>query len=163
MKIEHKQILDDFKAITIKHRIIEELRKTIYAHINNPIDASIIVVYGPTGVGKTTLIMKVLKDLLDDAMKDIEEDPGYIPYALVEAIAHGSGYFNWRDFYMRCLDSLNEVLIDWKTIYSQEQHPNGSRRLGGYRRVTEAGLRFALEQCILHRRVKALFIDEAHQ
>lgn len=158
---EHKNILEKFNAITIKHPIMEELRKNLYAHINNPVDASIIVVYGPTGVGKTTLLMKILNNLLDDAMKEIEEDPGYIPYALVEAIAHGSGYFNWRDFYMRCLDSLNEVLIDRKIIYSHEQHPNGSRRLGGYRRVTEADLRFALEQCILNRRVKALFIDEA--
>lgn len=158
---EHKKILDDFKTKTIKHPIIEELRKTLYAQINNPVDASIIVVYGPTGVGKTTLIKILLESLFADAMSEMEEDPGYVPYVLVDAIAHGSGYFNWRDFYMRTLNSLDEVLIERKIIYSQDQYPNRAPIISGNKRVTEADLRFALEQCLLNRRVKALLIDEA--
>lgn len=85
--------------------------------IRKPDGASLIAVYGPTGVGKTTLRLKIEKQLMEEALPQLEKDKGKIPVVGVEAVAPESGNFNWKDYYTRALIALEEPLIEHKVVF----------------------------------------------
>jgi len=147
-----------FKDKYFPHPILENTEKMLSTIIEEPADASLIVVYGPTGVGKTTLLNNIFNKIIADTLDDMHEDPGYIPVVRVEAVAPASGIFNMKDFYIRLLDALNEPLIDRKTGYSPQDITKYTR---GRRVGTETEYRFACEKCLLYRRVSVVLIDEA--
>jgi len=79
----------------------------------------------------------------------------HIQSVLEETDKYDSGYFNWRDFYIRCLDAMNEVHIDQNIVDNREHRSNGGRLLFGKKKATEAELRFAMEQCLQYKRKKS--------
>lgn len=147
-----------FKDMYFPHPILENLIKMLYMSIQEPADSSLIVVYGPTGVGKTTLLNTIFDKIIADSLDDMYKDPGFIPVVRMEAVALASGNNQFKEFSIRGLDALNELLIDKKTSYSPEDIKKYTR---GRRLVTEAEYRFAFEKCLFYRLVLALLIDEA--
>lgn len=147
-----------FKDKYFPHPILENTEKILTTIIQEPADASLIIVYGPTGVGKTTLLNSIYNKIIADTLDDMHEDPGYVPVVRTEAVAPASGIFNMKDWYIRTLDALNEPLIDRKTGYSPQDIKNYTR---GRRVGTEIEYRFACEKCLLYRLVSVLLIDEA--
>jgi hypothetical protein len=155
-----KERLAYFKDYALAHPLLRTAYSALMRVIREPAGASIISVCGPTGVGKTTLLRRVQKDLIEGALPDLKKDPGRIAVVCIEAIAPDSGNFNWKDYYIRALKAFNEPLIDKKSCpgassISQERHVPIHRD-----RVT-TDLRRALEQALRHRRPDAFVIDEA--
>lgn len=74
-------------------------------------ESRVIFIYGPTGVGKTTLRLLIEKWLIETALPELETDPGRLPVASVEAVVQKSGLFNSKD-HIKCLFTLNEPWID---------------------------------------------------
>ncbi len=70
---------------------------------------SLILVLGPTGVGKTTLRRKVEESLTAKLMPAMEEDPGRLPVLSIEAVAPDNGNFHWRDHFHRMLAQMREI------------------------------------------------------
>ena len=151
-----------FRSFTIAHPLLREADAALKQAIQEPTGWSLIFVYGPTGVGKTTLRRRVEKHLKEAMMEALRQDPGMLPVVSLEAPAPDSHQFSWKDYYLRALVELEEPLIDRKLTHTAHtSFRGGSGRALNDPRVPGIELRLALESTLIHRRPKAFFIDEA--
>ncbi len=123
---------------------------------------SLIFVFGPTGVGKTTLRLKAERLITEQMLSELHEDRTRVPVVSVEAVAPESGNFNWRDHYKRLLHQLDEPLVDHKL----GRQADGSLaacipRFMPPSKAVGTEYRYAVEQAVRYRRPVAVMIDEA--
>jgi hypothetical protein len=146
-----------FKHITVPHHHLQSALHQLLFCLQEPADISIFFIVGSTGVGKTTLRLRAEKLLLEESMPELMNHPGQIAVAGMEVIAPEQSKFSHRDYYIRALEALNEVLADRKSSYGIEEllDPIHSSK-------SSAALRRALENVLRHRQVKTFMIDEAH-
>ncbi len=150
---------DYFKNKIIGHdRLLKVDEKLLHA-IRYPSGISLILVYGPTGVGKTTLRTRIEQKLLAMEMEAMLKDPGYLPVMSMEAIAASSSY-NWKEHFTRALVVAKEPLIEFKVDYEAHRMSQGRELLSRADR-SELVLRRSLESCFRQRRTKVFIIDEA--
>ena len=151
-----------FKSFTIAHPLLRDADAALKQAIREPAGRSLIFVYGPTGVGKTTLRRRVEKHLKESMMEALRQDPGILPAVSMEAAAPDSSQFSWKDYYRRALIALDEPLIDCKLTHQiRSSFRDGFSRALSDPRVPGLELRMALEGALIHRRPAAFFIDEA--
>jgi hypothetical protein len=147
-----------FRAYTLAHPLLVEAKDRLMAAISESEPNSLVFVFGPTGVGKTTLRIKVEQVITNELRSGLEQDRGRIPIVGVEAIAPESGRFSWSDHFRRLLLSMNEPLTERKrdpeTLYVRQCSTFGSK-------ATIAEYRYAVEQALRFRRPAAVMIDEA--
>jgi DNA polymerase III delta prime subunit len=151
-----------FRSYTIAHPRLKMVSDKLRQAIQEPAGRALILVIGPTGVGKTTLRLRIEQELKEQFLTSHEPDAGRIPVVGFEAVAPDSGNFNWKDYYRRALRALEEPLIDYKIDYATRQV---SRKPAGEFTIANRGgnneLRQAMEQALRHRRPAAVLIDEA--
>src|SRR6266478_10195950 len=68
-----------FETKVVAHQRLKEVHATLLHAIRHPAGASLILVCGPTGVGKTTLRQRIERQFLEDATTDPSLLPGHIP------------------------------------------------------------------------------------
>ena len=152
----------EFSKRLVAHPILLRVEQELINAIEVPAGASIVLVYGPSGVGKSTVVERTLEHLIAKEAEEMEKNPGYIPYARVEAAAPTSGIFNWREHYARILEAILEALIEQKRSYERIPASNGCLDMHpSSRRPSESDLRCALEKAARNRGVKAIVHDEA--
>jgi len=150
-----------FENKIIAHPKLSDLYQEILETINHPVDVSLLMIYGPTGVGKTTLRQRLQRELMAAAQAEPDRNPGHIPVVGLE-VALPENHFNWSDYYRRALQVLNEPLIGDKIEYGQRGiEYNAAGELIFVYTVSVTNLRHALEQALKHRQPKAFFVDEA--
>ncbi|MFB2835055.1 AAA family ATPase [Floridanema evergladense] len=152
-----------FDNYTMAHPRLSEAVNLLKLLVNQSGESRVIFIYGPTGVGKTTLRLLMEKWLIESTLEELKTDPGRLPVASVEAVIQKSGLFNSKDHIKRCLFALNEPLIDQKIDYGTRgiyRNENGQVIIES--KVIETDLAWALEQALKHRKPKIFFIDEAH-
>jgi hypothetical protein len=159
---EHESRLDRFRAYTVAHPRLVKAKDDLMNAVRGAEPNSLIFVFGPPGVGKTTLRLKTEQLITAELLDQLQEDRMRIPIASVEAVAPESGSFNRRDHYRRLLHQLDEPLIDYKV----NRCPDGRFAQEGARfmppsRAVGTDYRYAVEQAIRHRRPVAVMIDEA--
>ena len=150
-----KSPIDHFRSFTVAHPRLVEAKDTLMNAIHGAEPNSLIFVFGPTGVGKTTLRMKTEQLIDTELLGELHEDPARIPVVSVEAIAPESGSFNWRDHYKRLLHQLDEPLIDHKL----NREAGSVMRFMPPSRAVGTEYRFAVEQAIRYRKPVAVMID----
>jgi energy-coupling factor transporter ATP-binding protein EcfA2 len=151
-----------FRHLTVAHPLLLAAKDQLVAAINEAPAGSIVMVFGPTGVGKTTLRLKVQQLLAEQNRPLMETDPSGVPFVAVEAAAPDNGNFSWRDHYRRTLIGLSEPMLDRKikpNWVHLVQDSHGQQLLGP--RAPAGELRHALELAVLNRRPAAVLIDEA--
>lgn len=150
--------LEHFRNFTMAHPRLVEARDELADAIDGAAPGSLVFVLGPTGVGKTTLRMKVENLLMRQMAPAMAADPGRLPFVSIEVVPPDTGRFRWRDYFSRLLAAMNEPLIDFKTLRgvgcTQALSTLPSRVGGG-----ELG--YAVEQALRHRRPPVVFVDEA--
>lgn len=152
-----------FDNYTMAHPRLDEAFNLLKLLVNQSGESRVIFIYGPTGVGKTTLRLLIEKWLIESTLEELETNPGCIPVASVEAVIQKSGLFNSKDHIKRCLFALNEPLIDQKIDYGTRGiYRNDKGQVIIESKVIETDLAWALEQALKHRKPKIFFIDEAH-
>ncbi|UBF28556.1 AAA family ATPase [Kovacikia minuta CCNUW1] len=134
-----------FQSYTMPHPKLRVAAQKLKYSIHQPAGASLIFVFGPSGVGKSTLLRKIAQDLTEVALPRMEIHKGYIPVADIEAIAPEFSNFDWKDFYVRALMALKEPMIEKKIS----------------RTDSKLKLRLALESALKNRKPDAFFVDEA--
>ena len=113
--------------------------------IREPAGSALIFIFGPTGVGKSTLLRRVTQKLIEASGPKLETDKDYIPVAGIEVAAPEFINFDWKDFYVRALMALQEPLIEKKI-----SHTN-----------TKLKLRLSLEKALQYRKPDVFYVDEA--
>jgi len=139
-----------FRKYSVAHPLLKEVDTELWQAIQLPGDAKLICLYGPTGIGKTTVLERVKQRLLEQDQSLMEQDPGYMPIAGVDAMAADSGNFGWRDYYKRALEALDDPFYGRSRI-----------NFGLGVRWSGPEMRRALEKALELRRVRAFIIDEA--
>jgi len=154
-----------FAAKVVAHPHLTAAHQAVRDALRQPSGASLILVHGPTGVGKTTLRLRLEQQLLAEALPDMQHDPDRVPVLAVEAVAPESGQFNWKDYYVRALAALNEPLLEHKVTVTTPENPapEGPVPLRPFikRSASAAEFRWVLEECLRRRRVAVCLVDEA--
>ena len=151
-----------FRSYMIAHSHLKTVSDELRRAIEEPAGRALILVIGPTGVGKTTLRLRIEQELKQRFSTADEQDSGRIPVVGFEAVAPDSGSFSWKDYYRRGLRALEEPLIDYKIDYATRQvFRNQDGEFTVASKVGNNELRQAMEQALRHRRPSAVLIDEA--
>lgn len=150
------QRLAFFDAKLVAHPHLKATHQALLHALHHPSGTALIFVIGPTGVGKTTLRQRMKQHLLYAAQERMQRDPGWLPLVSVEVAAPESGTFNWKDYYLRVLQAMDEPLIADKRADGHGPPLPPPRRT-----ATTADLRRALESALRHRQPQAVLVDEA--
>jgi AAA domain len=145
--------IDYFTGHTMAHPHLNKAYQNILDAIYKAPGTSLIFVVGPTGVGKSTLLYRMEQKIIERNLADLEIDRGKIPIFGVESKSPELSQFEWKDFYIRLLEAINEPLIDKKIVY----HDKSVNRSN-----SKSQWRLAVESALKNRRPDAFYIDEAH-
>jgi hypothetical protein len=155
-----------FQAYTVAHPLLDQADKAVWNALREPAGALLIFVFGPTGIGKTTLLTHIEKRLMEQALLRMTQDQNHIPVLRLDAVAPAIGQFRWTDYYQRALMALREPLIDDKIDYHARQPIWSSTRnmFVAPRTRSRANvdeLRLAFESALKYRTPRAVLLDEA--
>ncbi|ASU37258.1 hypothetical protein hmeg3_02395 [Herbaspirillum sp. meg3] len=123
----------------------------------------VVIVAGPTGVGKTRMAAGLCTSLKEDYANESGQNPEQIPVLYGNAVAAQGACFSWKDFYTRLLTRSGEPMTDKKLAIDRQQNLFADVTLAHYKQNSTAdALRIAAENCLRLRKVRCLIIDEAH-
>ena len=149
-----------FHSVTIAHPYLKEAKDQLMNAIEDADPDSLIFVYGPTGVGKSTLRSSVANTVIKNMLPELELDRGRIPIVSFELAAPGPTHFNWTDNFQRLLYSMAEPLVECKVAPRTDPLHSKSFRVRVGRR-SAADYRYAYEQALDNRRPVAALLDDA--
>ncbi len=154
--------LEYFRAYTMAHPRLLAAREALLNAIHEVAPNSLILLMGPTGVGKTTLRAKVEQMLTTEMLPELQSDLTRLPVVSMECIAPESGAFSWRDPFRRLLLQMDETLVDYK-VNPEAPVRMGERATKFLPGVRAAGSQYhhAVERALHFRRPVAVLLDEA--
>lgn len=150
--------LQYFKNYTVSHPLLRQADTALWRAIQEPAGSSLVFVYGPTGVGKTTLRQHIEERLLRG------RDPATprLPVVGLEAVAPEAGKFSWKDFYKRGVLAVEQAFVeDKRGVYDHNFFLDRGGNLTISPRASIDDLRLGLEHSLRLRRPQALLIDDA--
>jgi energy-coupling factor transporter ATP-binding protein EcfA2 len=151
-----------FETKVVAHQHLKQVYEALLHAIRYPAGTSLIFVTGPTGVGKTTLIGRMVKQVIEDAQSDPMTTLGHIPVVAMEAPSPDSGNFSWKDYFTRALIALDEPMMASKLTHTSRGISRDEQgHLVIQASLTAPDLRRVLEKCLSHRRTRAFIVDEA--
>src|SRR5215831_11461931 len=139
-----------FKEFAVAHTMLVEAKDRLLEAITESAPNSLIIVTGPTGVGKTTLLAKIRQLLSASAFSGEAPDPAWLPVVTVEATPPESTNFSWRSYFKRLLVEMKEPLVDCKrrldsadrTAQTMPPFPNDRGVTADYHYAVEQALRY---------------------
>src|SRR5260221_8572692 len=136
----------------ISHPRLQEALETIIQAICPPGEGAsvrrpgtMVLVIGPSRVGKTTVIRLLEERLLAKTKELMASDPSFIPFASILAAGPGTNRFEWAEYYRAVLRALHDPFVDGKTA-----------------RIRARELREAMETALTQRKPLTIIADEAH-
>ena len=163
LKQPTKAKLQYFRDIIVPHRNIKQILNELLKNAIEPDDASVYLVFGVTGVGKTRLMQEFKKRLVKHFEDELLENPGSLIVGGIEVDSAEGGKFNYSDYYIQVLEALREVLIDYKISYDfdDSEQSEADVLLGTFESKNSKALRRAMHKVFINRQVKAFTLDEA--
>jgi AAA domain len=162
-KMTKEERLQAFKR-TIAHPHLATADKALREAIQEPGGASIVNVFGPARVGKSTMKNHVIRAVILELLPLLQQDRERVPLLSLMPRPPLSGYFNWKDFFQDGLVAFDEPLIDHKIAFDTEDDEGQSVESWSKRKPPEGtkdALRQSFETAAKRRRSVAIFIDEA--
>lgn len=121
---------------------------------------NILMIVGPTGVGKTTLAVSLENRILKTHAELMQNNAGFVPVVRVEARATSESEFNWKLFYCDLLEVLEGESLIPAVDYAVNPLTNKVVKPSGRSKNTVPALRKQVEKALQARGVKFLIIDE---
>lgn len=154
------EIMEHFYNVFVPHRNAKEALELLLNRIPYPAGTSIFLLFGCTGSGKTMLLGQLHKRLNEMFQQELLDDPGRIISSGME-VREEPGKFDYRDFYIRGLETLCEVLIGHKILYPSLMPDDPSRLIVNPSEKTVAAYRRAWEKALENRKLLVFSLDEA--
>jgi AAA domain len=160
--------LNHFKDYAVSHPRLLQVDKVLMQAIQEPAGFAHVLIYGPSGVGKTTMIRQIsrrLNEILPAATTDRYGGSEPVPLLLLETRPPDGGAFNRADYYRTALKLLGEpfyerrLLVDIDTEQTIEKKGRSRSKASQFNDSPE--LRHALEAAMAKRGVRAVILDEA--
>src|SRR6266702_1064000 len=158
MIMDRLEAIRTFGNLTLNHPHLKVALQKMSLAVKQADRGSVIFMFGPTGVGKSTLATHMCEKLDREFRIGGDYDGSNLPAALTEAPSSDARQFSWKDFYTRALLGLREPLVDKKI---DDPRCAAFKILDNYRPTGHA-LRMAFENALEYRKVQVLVIDEAH-
>lgn len=154
MNAQARKQLEAFKDITVKHPRLDEVDARISRTIDEKGDAAHLLVYGPSGAGKTMMIKRITERFCAE-----EPDHTVVPIIYLEAKTSDTGAYVRLDYYRQVLTALKEHVVVRELLVNINlaAKPSRSSRMG----TDWLEIRDAVEQALRRMHVKAVVIDEA--
>lgn len=157
------QAVADYQGHTFGHPRARDTFTRLGSEINALSSPQVMILTGPTGVGKSTLIRAACNRVLTNHEEELRNKPEVVPVIALNAVPPSGAGFNWKDFYIRLLTGQNEPLVDRK-LYLPRQMPLLSESHVGSRGLEQSvgdALRRSVEEHLKRRQTRLLVIDEA--
>ncbi|MEO0397612.1 MAG: AAA family ATPase [Cyanobacteria bacterium P01_A01_bin.137] len=163
--LSNQEKLDLFRDCTVVHPHLKRAYEEFRDAVNNPGGASVIFLFGPTGVGKTTLLRQIMKVMMSEKTARLEKDPNFLPVATTEARAPESGSFDWKVYYQSVLASLSELPASEYSIpnRSKLKKSKSYQRNVGSKNSHLSTLREQVIVNMRHRELVVFLTDEAQR
>lgn len=94
------------RKLRFKHKRISQIMQELHALIYPESGQSLLMVCGPSGVGKSTLCQYLVESTNAEYHKRMEHDSGFVPAIFIEAELSGEDEFSWRVLYEDILEML---------------------------------------------------------
>ncbi|CAE6849013.1 TniB family NTP-binding protein [Paraburkholderia nemoris] len=152
-----------FSGALIRHPHLDDVIKKIGRLLDRAHGQVLIVLVGPSGVGKSIVSEHIANDISKRYFALHPDDQQALPAFVIEAAAPESKGFDWSQLYSDCLQNLCIPLIE-ESLPTKRQPihgefieiPDFSSRPGSLR-----ALRSRLRGGLAQRNTLAMFIDEA--
>lgn len=115
-----EEIVADFQNYIFSHPIARNTFRDLGAALGATSSPQIIILTGPTGVGKSTLARAACNGLLHNYEERMVAEPDFVPVVTVNAVPPNNKIFNWKDFYIRLLIGQSEPLVDRKLVVPRQ-------------------------------------------
>lgn len=137
--------VDKLRNLRLDHATFRNAFLRAHAHAAMSAPTQLIIVAGPTRVGKTTLGKRLAHELICP----YREEDGMIPLVRIEAATTNSAKFSTKHFTLRMLEELSDPV---STI---------GEGISIRYRQSETHLRIQLDRCLRFRKTRFLLVDEA--
>ncbi len=158
--------LDYFAVYTVGHALIVEALQGVLRAIAQPLTTwtPVILVIGPAGVGKTTLIRTIERELARRLRHELTDNLGRLSFVSLACDVPESGSLNWKDFCLLGLEAMDAPHVRRKVYLPPVESLAAAEIQSVLRPRTPANImRRALVQALTYRAPSALLIDEAQQ
>ncbi len=144
---EAQRHLDQFKAFSLRHPILDQVETQLLHAIWEPAGFAYVIIFGPSGVGKSTMIEILVNHF--NAARALS----FGSLVLTEARPPEGELFDRTDYYHTTFKKLG--------IHTQPAHEKRERGNRSLRYHEDPALRNALEETLKRQQVRAVFLDEA--
>ena len=171
LSAQKRKLLNQFKEYAVSHPHLLKVDQALMAAISEPAGFAHVLIYGPSGVGKTTMINQITSRLNGISSKKKttkrtnKEQLPPMPLLLIETRPPDGNTFNRTDYYRTALKILGEsfyerrLLVDVDSEQAWEKKGRSRSKSSQFNDSPE--LRNALESALVEREVKAVILDEA--
>lgn len=150
-----KAAIDDLASLKVEHRNYQLTKKRIASACQAMLPGELMVLVGPSRVGKT----RCMRDALNIPAQNVPEAGERMRVVVVEAANDATGgQFSTKDFAMSCLRSIHHPIYGT----CSDRDPWGQQQSDLLDRTPERRLWSSFEIALRLRRSEYLVIDEAH-
>jgi len=181
LSAENQAKLAAFKAYAVNHPLLQDVDRRLMHAIAEPAGFAHVLVYGPSGVGKSTMLQQLSRRTTALGPQAAEAPapaargratPAPLssashPLLMLEAVPPDGPTFNRAAYYRAALTQFGEAYYTQRSLVdiNVEQTWETQTRSKSHGRVAQFHdapvLRQALEEALIRRGVRAVIIDEA--
>ncbi len=151
-----------FRDCIVHHKNLDEAIDETMTYISSLVNERIILICGPSGVGKQELINGIKQKIIETEESTPNKTTGHIPIVEVEAIAPVEGSFNFPSLWISALEEMCEPLLERKISYAEVEGCDKKGNKIIMSKIKKADYEQVLINTLKYRHVKAMIINEAH-